>query len=180
MSWQKGPLPETWGKGSVEPTREALSKYILFGGTDYLCEFRGTHVALYQELQCKTLSADEVEQYYVIPPFAKGDSNMQKMMSMQAMESAPEGQAGSYLNDWIFKALVAMIDARFPGAGAYILKAAELLPWSKLGNAIQNAWADWQEGKDWITIFKEAVSEWLVIEPSEPDAPIRMSAKATA
>lgn len=102
---------------------------------------------------------------------------MQKMMTMKAVESNAELQAGEYFDNWIFKAIVALIDSQFPGAGAYILKAAELLPWSKLFTAIKNAYADWQEGKDWIAIFKEAVAEWLVIEPTEPDEPIRMSMK---
>jgi hypothetical protein len=67
MAWQKGPLPEgTRGKGSVVPTKKALAKNGLYGGTDYLCEFHGSYVFLHLEGQRKTLSADEVAQYYVI------------------------------------------------------------------------------------------------------------------
>ena len=97
-------------------------------------------------------------------------------MTNEAMAAMPEFQAGQYTDAWWFKMFVAMLDAKFPGAGEWITKAAEFLPWAKLMSAVVEAVKDWQAGKDFFTILKEALADWVAIDDSTP-GPIRMMAK---
>lgn len=96
---------------------------------------------------------------------------------MAAFDAAPGYMAGEYSDAVWFKAFVSIIEWKFPGAGKYVEMAADLLPWAKLARAVQNAWADWQAGKDFITILKEAFLEWG-IEVDDTEKPIRMAMKS--
>lgn len=97
-------------------------------------------------------------------------------VSMTAMESSSEMQAGSYVDSFFFKIFLNWVDSKFPGSRAIIEAAAAALPWSKLVRAVTNALADWREGKSFTDILKEALQEWGEVETT-PDG-IRFTAKA--
>lgn len=86
-------------------------------------------------------------------------------------------QAGNYSSSLWFAMFVALAESRYPGVGKWIEAAADLLPWDKLVRAVMAAIADWQEGKSFLQIFKEALSEWLEIESGDE---IRMALRPEA
>ncbi len=85
----------------------------------------------------------------------------------------PGYRAGEFTDAVWFKTLVMLIDWQFPGAGKYIEAASRALPWARIGQVILEAYADFKEGKDFKTILREALEDYVVIEP----VPLRMSAK---
>ena len=100
----------------------------------------------------------------------------EKLMTMVAMEAAPEMQAGNYGASIWFQMLLNFLERQFPGVRVFLEAAAAVLPWSKVWQAIQLALAEWQHGKDFLTILQDVLKQWaeIVIEPS---GPIRMTAK---
>lgn len=98
-------------------------------------------------------------------------------MSVQQMEASPENQAGSYGESFWFRMFLNWIENKYPGSAEFIEQAAAILPWSNLIKAIGNAIADWKEGKDFLQILREMISEWVEIE-TPTDGPVRMTAKS--
>lgn len=74
-------------------------------------------------------------------------------------------QRGKYGESPMFTIFVEWIDTKWPGSGQLIRAAAEVIPWDKLIRAVTNAIADWQEGKDFLNILKEAMEEWIEFVP---------------
>lgn len=98
-------------------------------------------------------------------------------MTAQAMDAIPEAQAGAYKTSFWFQIIATWLDTKFPGAGTILLEAADVIPWSKLWQSIQQALADYQAGMDFLTIFKDVLSKWVDFTPT-PDGPKMMAKPA--
>lgn len=99
------------------------------------------------------------------------------MYEMQAMESAQELQAGNFMENMIWSFILRKIEEKFPGAGAFLEQASTVLPWSKIWTAIQTAMIDYQQGKNFLQILEDILSQWMTVERPADGGPIRMTAK---
>lgn len=74
--------------------------------------------------------------------------------------------AGTYKSSTWFTVWRDYIDGKFPGSGSVLDQAAGTIPWAQLMKAITIALTEWQAGKDFLTILRDALAALQGVSPA--------------